>query len=57
MVCGKVGSGKSSLLAAILGEMKKEAGTVCLTGSVAYAAQQPWIVNATVLPAYFECGG
>ena len=48
MVVGKVGCGKSSLLAAVLGEMKKEAGVVCLAGSVAYAAQQPWIVNATV---------
>ncbi len=35
-------------LAAILGGTHKMAGTVELRGKVAYAAQQPWIVNATV---------
>ncbi len=35
-------------LAAILGGTRKVAGTVELRGKVAYAAQQPWIVNATV---------
>eukprot|EP00960_Hanusia_phi_P063575 765515-Hanusia_phi.AAC.2 len=48
MVAGKVGCGKTSLLCAILGEMKKESGSVSLSGRIAYAAQQPWIKNATV---------
>lgn len=41
-------AGKSSLLAALLGEMYKEGGTVSVAGSVAFAAQDPWIQNATL---------
>ena len=48
MIVGPVGSGKSSLLAAVLAELNKLSGTVALQGTVAYAAQQPWILNATV---------
>ena len=42
-VVGKVGSGKSSLLAAILGEMYKFHGSVNTWGRVAYAPQQAWV--------------
>ncbi|XP_078514474.1 ATP-binding cassette sub-family C member 2-like [Lissotriton helveticus] len=45
-VVGQVGSGKSSLLSAILGEMEKLEGTVQRRGSVAYVSQQAWIQNA-----------
>ena len=48
IVVGKVGCGKSSFLSSILGELKKETGQVSLTGKVVYAAQQPWIKNATL---------
>uniref|UniRef100_A0A8C2TF05 ATP binding cassette subfamily C member 8 n=1 Tax=Coturnix japonica TaxID=93934 RepID=A0A8C2TF05_COTJA len=63
MIVGQVGCGKSSLLLAILGEMQKISGTVswssCTSdsemgedirkrGSVAYASQKPWLLNATV---------
>lgn len=48
MVVGHVGSGKSSLLAAILGEIGSRAGTVTVDGSLAYASQEAWIKNATV---------
>lgn len=48
-VVGRVGSGKSSLLHALLGEMDAESGMVRRGGTLAYAAQTPWIVNATVL--------
>ncbi|XP_047908890.1 multidrug resistance-associated protein 1 isoform X5 [Anser cygnoides] len=44
-VVGHVGSGKSSFLSAILGEMEKLEGTVQRRGSVAYVAQQAWIQN------------
>uniref|UniRef100_A0A8B9QSS7 Multidrug resistance-associated protein 1 n=1 Tax=Anas platyrhynchos TaxID=8839 RepID=A0A8B9QSS7_ANAPL len=44
-VVGQVGSGKSSFLSAILGEMEKLEGTVQRRGSVAYVAQQAWIQN------------
>ncbi|XP_076041208.1 ATP-binding cassette sub-family C member 3-like [Oratosquilla oratoria] len=47
-VVGPVGSGKSSLVAAMLGEMTKEQGTVLVNGRVAYVAQQPWLQNATL---------
>ncbi|KAM9320370.1 multidrug resistance-associated protein 1-like [Gastrophryne carolinensis] len=45
-VVGQVGSGKSSLLSAVLGEMNKLEGTVQRKGSVAYVSQQAWIQNA-----------
>ncbi|CAH1245355.1 ABCC5, partial [Branchiostoma lanceolatum] len=47
-VCGSVGSGKSSLISGILGQMRLLEGTVGLTGSIAYVAQQAWIMNASV---------
>ncbi|KAM9480711.1 ATP-binding cassette sub-family C member 8 [Clarias gariepinus] len=75
MIVGQVGSGKSSLLLAALGEMQKISGSVTWNklpdqeeeenyrlpvnhnagpkapekrGSVAYASQRPWLLNATV---------
>uniref|UniRef100_A0A8C8SXQ9 ATP binding cassette subfamily C member 9 n=1 Tax=Pelusios castaneus TaxID=367368 RepID=A0A8C8SXQ9_9SAUR len=59
MIVGQVGCGKSSLLLAILGEMQTLEGKNlfywwCFTFSsrnrysVAYAAQKPWLLNATV---------
>eukprot|EP00216_Chloropicon_sp_CCMP2111_P001940 CAMPEP_0198246788 /NCGR_PEP_ID=MMETSP1446-20131203/46149_1 /TAXON_ID=1461542 ORGANISM="Unidentified sp, Strain CCMP2111" /NCGR_SAMPLE_ID=MMETSP1446 /ASSEMBLY_ACC=CAM_ASM_001112 /LENGTH=1394 /DNA_ID=CAMNT_0043931111 /DNA_START=581 /DNA_END=4768 /DNA_ORIENTATION=+ len=48
MVVGQVGSGKSSILAAILSEMKCRNGGVSVVGSVAYTSQEPWIQNATL---------
>ncbi|XP_026771847.2 multidrug resistance-associated protein 1 isoform X2 [Pangasianodon hypophthalmus] len=47
-VVGQVGSGKSSLLSALLGEMHKQEGFVSVKGSVAYVPQQAWIQNATL---------
>ncbi|XP_077442271.1 multidrug resistance-associated protein 1-like isoform X10 [Vanacampus margaritifer] len=47
-VVGHVGSGKSSLLSAILGETARRRGSVSVRGSVAYVPQQAWIQNATV---------
>ncbi|OLY82861.1 Metal resistance protein YCF1 [Smittium mucronatum] len=47
-VVGIVGSGKSSLISAILGEMKKLSGDVMIRGRVAYVPQQPWIINSTL---------
>ncbi|KAL3981708.1 multi drug resistance-associated protein (MRP) [Acanthocheilonema viteae] len=48
-IVGKVGSGKSSLLSAILGEMDKLNGTLDIVGSIAYAPQQPWIQNLSLM--------
>ncbi|XP_066145734.1 multidrug resistance-associated protein 1 isoform X1 [Euwallacea fornicatus] len=47
-VVGPVGSGKSSLICALLGEMDKVSGRVNTYGTVAYVAQQAWIQNATL---------
>lgn len=47
-VCGIVGSGKSSLLACILGEVSKVFGTVKLCGTTAYVAQSPWIQSGKI---------
>ncbi|KAJ3614828.1 hypothetical protein NHX12_018398 [Muraenolepis orangiensis] len=47
-VVGHVGSGKSSLLSAMLGETEKRSGHVTVKGSMAYVPQQAWIQNATV---------
>ncbi|KAK9671796.1 hypothetical protein RND81_12G055400 [Saponaria officinalis] len=47
-IVGTVGSGKSSLLAAVLGEMHKISGKVRVCGTTAYVAQTSWIQNATI---------
>ncbi|KAK7853535.1 abc transporter c family member 3 [Quercus suber] len=47
-VCGTVGSGKSSLLSCILGEVPKISGTVKLCGTKAYVAQSPWIQSGKI---------
>lgn len=51
-VIGETGSGKSSLLGAILGEITCVSGSVAnpssVQGSIAYVPQQAWIYNATV---------
>uniref|UniRef100_A0A8C2GUF4 ABC-type glutathione-S-conjugate transporter n=1 Tax=Cyprinus carpio TaxID=7962 RepID=A0A8C2GUF4_CYPCA len=45
-VVGHVGSGKSSLLSAMLGETEKRSGAI--SGSIAYVPQQAWIQNASL---------
>lgn len=47
-IVGTVGSGKSSILQAILGEMKRTGGQVLVKGQVAYASQEAWIQNLTL---------
>ena len=47
-VVGTVGSGKSSLLSAILGELYKVEGAVNTDGQLAYVPQQAWIQNSTL---------
>jgi len=48
-VVGKVGSGKSSLIHAILGEMYKDVNSsVTVRGTVAYVSDSAWILNATI---------
>uniref|UniRef100_A0AAY4B775 ATP-binding cassette, sub-family C (CFTR/MRP), member 5 n=1 Tax=Denticeps clupeoides TaxID=299321 RepID=A0AAY4B775_9TELE len=47
-ICGSVGSGKTSLVSAILGQMTLLEGTVAINGNFAYVAQQAWILNASL---------
>jgi len=47
-IVGRVGSGKSTLVSAILNETVIGNGHIGLNGSVAYAAQSAWILNATL---------
>uniref|UniRef100_A0A9J7XFN9 ATP-binding cassette sub-family C member 5 n=1 Tax=Cyprinus carpio carpio TaxID=630221 RepID=A0A9J7XFN9_CYPCA len=46
-VCGSVGSGKTSLISSILGQMTLLEGTIAVNGDFAYVAQQAWILNAS----------
>ncbi|CAJ2632874.1 ABC transporter C family member 5 [Trifolium pratense] len=47
-VCGTVGSGKSSFLSCILGEIPKLSGEVSVCGSSAYVSQSAWIQSGTI---------
>lgn len=47
-IVGTVGSGKSSVVQAYLGEMEKISGSVNTVGSIAYVPQQAWIQNSTL---------
>ena len=46
---GEVGSGKSSVLSALIGEMYKHEGKIVIDGGkIAYAPQQAWVQNASI---------
>ncbi|KAI5832858.1 P-loop containing nucleoside triphosphate hydrolase protein [Schizophyllum commune Tattone D] len=47
-IVGPIGSGKSSILQALIGEMRRTRGEVVFGGSVAYVPQKPWIQSTTV---------
>ncbi|KAM7197693.1 P-loop containing nucleoside triphosphate hydrolase protein [Rhypophila sp. PSN 637] len=47
-IVGRVGAGKSSLLQSILGDLWKVSGEVTVHGTVAFANQSAWIMNASV---------
>ncbi|XP_016069254.1 PREDICTED: multidrug resistance-associated protein 9 [Miniopterus natalensis] len=47
-ICGNVGSGKSSLIAALLGQMQLQQGVVAVSGTLAYVSQQAWIFHGSV---------
>lgn len=47
-VIGPTGSGKSSLLQAVLGEMMVNGGSFDVYGKIAYVAQDAWIMSGTL---------
>ena len=49
LICGPVGSGKTSLLATILGgELELTIGSVKCTGTLAYVSDTPWVFPGTI---------
>ncbi|KZV74002.1 hypothetical protein PENSPDRAFT_244681 [Peniophora sp. CONT] len=47
-IVGPVGSGKTSLLQGLIGEMRVTSGNVRFGGDLAYCSQSAWIQNATI---------
>ncbi len=47
-IVGDVGSGKSSLLAALLGQMVQTEGDSKVLGSIGYVPQEAWLLNMTL---------
>ncbi|ELT96689.1 hypothetical protein CAPTEDRAFT_132588, partial [Capitella teleta] len=47
-VTGPVGSGKSSLLLALMFELPLLSGSMKIHGNFAYAGQQPWVFSSTI---------
>jgi ATP-binding cassette subfamily C (CFTR/MRP) protein 2 len=51
-IVGNVGAGKSSLMNAMIGNMKfirlEDDSKVSITGDVAYTNQVAWVLNATI---------
>ncbi|XP_064096372.1 ATP-binding cassette sub-family C member 12-like [Macrobrachium nipponense] len=47
-VCGVIGSGKSSLISAICGDMQLKGGSMHVNGRVALVTQHAWIYNGTL---------
>lgn len=49
-ICGSVGSGKSALLNAFLGEMNLLQGSYCFNSNlgIAFVPQYPWLLNDTI---------
>ena len=54
-VVGRVGSGKSSLLAALLGELKECGGEVVRCRNTAYLPQQAWVQNCSIRENILFC--
>lgn len=46
-IIGGIGTGKSTILQVILGELDVKKGNVFVNGSISYAAQEPWIFSGT----------
>lgn len=52
MIVGPVGSGKTTLVKSMLGELPLERGQISVaSSSLSYAAQRPWLQNGTIRTA------
>lgn len=49
VICGAIGTGKTTLIRAILGDLNPDRGSISVsTKRIGYCAQKPWLINATV---------
>ena len=48
LIVGATGGGKSTLLSALLGNVRRVHGSVAVGGRVAYCPQKAWVLNATL---------
>ncbi|XP_050068097.1 ATP-binding cassette sub-family C member 4-like [Anopheles maculipalpis] len=48
VIVGSVGSGKSTMLQVILGELELDEGRLEINGNLSYASQEPWLFEGTV---------
>ena len=48
MIVGPVGSGKSSLLLGIIGEISLRSGSLAVSGQVAYTPEDPWLISGSI---------
>ncbi|XP_058060768.1 uncharacterized protein LOC131211356 [Anopheles bellator] len=48
VLVGQVGSGKSTMLQVLLGELELDEGSVEIDGTISYAAQEPWLFEGSV---------
>ncbi len=48
IICGPTGCGKSSLLAAMLGDMPRLGGHAAIRGKISYCPQRAWLANASL---------
>jgi ATP-binding cassette subfamily C (CFTR/MRP) protein 1 len=49
VICGAVGTGKTTLARAILGDVTPDSGLVSVsTKRIGYCAQKPWLINASI---------
>ncbi|XP_061388505.1 probable multidrug resistance-associated protein lethal(2)03659 [Musca vetustissima] len=47
-VVGPVGSGKSTFLNVLLGELEIDSGEVLINGKISYCSQEPWVFEGTI---------
>ena len=47
-ICGSVGSGKSSLISSLLGQLRINTGSLGIDGKLAYVPQQAWIFHDSI---------
>ena len=49
VICGAVGTGKTTLARAILGDVESDRGSISVsTKRIGYCAQKPWLINASI---------